>query len=166
MAGGRNRRPRTTRGPVQPEERERVRELHRQGKGRNEIAEALGRGAGTITRIAGELGLSFDREPTRVATEAHKVDMAAERAQLAQDLLDDIRRLRERAWSKYTVVGFTKDGADAFELNLPPLGEVRNAYAAIGICFDKHKIATEMDADPTNLPAVDKWLRAMMGGGE
>lgn len=47
--------------PVTDEERERVRQLHAEGKGRNEIAEILGRGGRTISTIAKDLGLSFSR---------------------------------------------------------------------------------------------------------
>src|SRR5690606_40817928 len=59
--------------PVTDAERARVRELHAQNKGRNEIAEAIGRSAGTITNLAREMGLSFDRSATAAATEAKKI---------------------------------------------------------------------------------------------
>ncbi|MFE6284362.1 helix-turn-helix domain-containing protein [Streptomyces sp. NPDC057877] len=70
--------------PVTDAERERVRELHAEGKGRNEIAEILGRGGRTISTIAKDLGLSFSRAAeVRQATEIRRADLAARRAELA-----------------------------------------------------------------------------------
>ncbi|MFM9675785.1 helix-turn-helix domain-containing protein [Streptomyces brasiliscabiei] len=75
--------------PVTEEERQRVRELHAQGKGRNEIAEILGRGGRTISTIAKDLGLSFSRAAeVRQATEIRQADLAARRAAFAIKLQD------------------------------------------------------------------------------
>ncbi|MFF9844626.1 helix-turn-helix domain-containing protein [Streptomyces sp. NPDC013740] len=76
-----------------------VRELHAQGLGRNQIAQEIGRGPRTVSRIAERLGLQFDRTATAVATEARKADAAARRVAIAeglyavaQDELDYLRR--------------------------------------------------------------------------
>lgn len=89
---------------VTDQERERVRQLHAQGLGRNQIAIELGRSAGTVTAIAKQLGLSFDRAATRAATVAKVRDVKALRAQLMQDLIDDARRLREQIWQPHEYI--------------------------------------------------------------
>lgn len=89
---------------VTDRERERVRELHAQGLGRNQIAVELDRSAGTVTAIAKQLGLSFDRAKTAAATVAKVQDAKAIRAQLAIDLLSDARRLREQIWQPHEYI--------------------------------------------------------------
>jgi hypothetical protein len=79
-------------------ERERIKELYDAGMGRNEIAAAIGRSAGIVTKIARELGLSFNRAMTAEAVEARRIDMAARRAVLADNLLSDAEALREQMW--------------------------------------------------------------------
>ncbi|MEU9865498.1 helix-turn-helix domain-containing protein [Streptomyces sp. NPDC047971] len=85
--------------PVTDEDRQRVRELHAQGLGRNEIARQIGRGQRTVSVLADEMGLSFDRTATAVATEARKADAEARKARIleglyevAEDELDYLRR--------------------------------------------------------------------------
>jgi hypothetical protein len=79
--------------PVTDAERQRVRELHAEGKGRNEIAEILGRGGRTISTIAKDLGLSFSRATeVRQATEIRSADLAARRTAFAITLHDIAER--------------------------------------------------------------------------
>jgi hypothetical protein len=85
-------------------ERDQVRQLHARGLGRNAIATELGRSAGTITTIAKQLGLSFDRATTRAATEAKVADAKARRAALALNLLGDAERLREQLWQPHEYI--------------------------------------------------------------
>jgi IS30 family transposase len=68
--------------PVTDEDRERLRQLHAEGHGRNEIARRLKRSPRTISILAEELGLSFDRTATAVATQARVIDAKARRAAL------------------------------------------------------------------------------------
>lgn len=144
---------------VTPAERARVRDLHTQGLSRNAIARELGRPWSTITKIAVDEGLSFDRTATAKAVEARQVDMAAQRAQLAQDLLDDAQRLRERAWTRYKVVVAGRDGADIVDLELPPAQDVRAFYGAIGAAVNGHKTATALDANSNGVDGA----RSMLG---
>ncbi|MEV8042448.1 helix-turn-helix domain-containing protein [Streptomyces griseoluteus] len=70
--------------PVTDEERERVRQMHADGMGRNDIAKALGRSGRTVSEIAKGLGLSFARaSQVQQATEIRRADLAARRAELA-----------------------------------------------------------------------------------
>ncbi|MBQ0827700.1 helix-turn-helix domain-containing protein [Streptomyces tagetis] len=85
--------------PVTDTERARVRDLHAQGKGRNEIAEILERSGRTISKIAASFDppLSFARAAeVRVATEVRQADLADRRAALAQRLQDVAERELER----------------------------------------------------------------------
>ncbi|WP_221761289.1 helix-turn-helix domain-containing protein [Kibdelosporangium aridum] len=58
---------------------DRVRELHAEGKTRNDIARAIGRSPSTVTGIARKLGLTFDRSATAAATHARQIDNRARR---------------------------------------------------------------------------------------
>lgn len=70
--------------PVTDETRQQVRELHAEGLGRNEIARRLDRSPRTISVLCAELGLTFDRTATAVATEARKIDAKARRLALIE----------------------------------------------------------------------------------
>ncbi|WP_216588581.1 helix-turn-helix domain-containing protein [Streptomyces brasiliscabiei] len=77
--------------PVTDAERQRVRELHADGKGRNEIAKILGRSGRTISEIAANLDppITFNRAAeVRQATEIRQADLAARRAAFAIKLQD------------------------------------------------------------------------------
>ncbi|MCB5168010.1 helix-turn-helix domain-containing protein [Streptomyces bambusae] len=71
-------------GRVTDAERQRIRDLHAQGLGRNAIAREIGRGTRTISLICADLGLPFDRTATAVATEARMIDTRARRAALIE----------------------------------------------------------------------------------
>ena len=88
--------------PITEEDRRKVRDLHAAGESRNAIAKLIGRGAATVSKIAVEEGLSFDREAVKAATEAKVADARARRAALMLDLLDDAARLRAQLWTPHT----------------------------------------------------------------
>lgn len=104
------------------------------------IAKAHGVAPSTVSKLAADNGVvdAFERAHTEKATRAREADSRAERAALKADLLADARRLRERAWRPYTVAMGTPMGVQKVTLDLPPLGDVRSAYTAIGIVIDKH----------------------------
>lgn len=75
--------------PITDKDREQVRKLHAQGKGRNEIARAIGRSSDTVSKLARAQGLSFARgAQVEAATVVRKADLAARRAALAEALQD------------------------------------------------------------------------------
>lgn len=124
-----------------------------------------------VRKIAKEAGITdaWSREQTENATRARVADMKAVRTALAADLLSDVVRLRERAWSEYTVpmaAGGKDGGIEMVTLKQPPLAEVRNAYTSIGIIVDKHLALDRHDSDTQGLAAVDAWLRDMVGGSQ
>jgi transposase-like protein len=111
------------------------------------IAREHGVAQSTVSKIAREEGLSFDRTKTVKATRAKQADNRARRAQIGSDLLDDVGRLRARAWSEYQQPMSTPKGPAVLNLSLPPLTEVRAAYTSIGICLDKNIAVERHDAD-------------------
>jgi hypothetical protein len=92
--------------PVTDQDRQRIRQLHAEGLGRNDIARELGRSGQTISKIADELGLRFDRAATLAATRARKADAAALRATLTLDYLRDAQRLRHQLWEPHKAYNF------------------------------------------------------------
>jgi hypothetical protein len=92
------------RGPITEEDKRRVRDLHAAGESRNAIATAIDRSGATVSKIAKELGLSFDREGVKAATEAKVADARARRAALMLDLLDDAAKLRRQMWVETTYI--------------------------------------------------------------
>ena len=135
--------------PVTDQDREQVRALHAQGLSRNEIARQTGRSGRTVSRIAVELGLSFDRAPqVAAATEARKEDAKARRAALALALLDDAERLREQLWQPATVFNFggrdnTFEQADLPE---PDAAAKLKLMQAVGVAVDRSVKLDEYDA--------------------
>lgn len=137
--------------PIDPETRERILDdIDRGQLGHNAIARKHRVAAGTVTNIANEHGRedAFDRSASESATRAQMADLKERRAALAAGLLEDAELLRDRAWDAYEHVVVTKDGVETVDLVLPPLSEVRNAYAAIGIATDKHLALLKHDTDP------------------
>jgi len=118
-------------------------------KSRNAIARDHGVSDQTVSNIANEAGITdpFSRLRTENATRARQSDMAARRAQIAEMLLNDIQRLRDRAWEPYDVVTTGQDGAEITTLPLPPLRDAQAAYTSIAISLDKHLALVRHDGD-------------------
>ncbi|MFG2311171.1 hypothetical protein ACGFS9_21250 [Streptomyces sp. NPDC048566] len=79
-----------------PDPRTQVVDLARAGHGRNEVARLTGIPPTTVTRIAAEAGVTFDRTATAQATEARVIDAKAKRVLLGGHLLEDIDQAREQ----------------------------------------------------------------------
>ncbi|MEV8353184.1 helix-turn-helix domain-containing protein [Streptomyces niveus] len=97
MAAKKRRSPR----PITDEDRKHVRDLHAEGLGRNAIATRIDRSPRTVSYLAEEMGLAFDRTATAVATEARVIDSKARRAAIIEGLYDvaedDLAYLRQKA---------------------------------------------------------------------
>ncbi len=87
--------------PISDTERDRIRDLHARGYGRNAIARELGRSPAGITHVCQDMGLAFDRTATRVAVQARQTEAAAIRSELQLQLLDDAQRLRAQIWQPH-----------------------------------------------------------------
>lgn len=144
------------RNGIPPEKRDAILTDARAGeKSLTQIAKDHSVGKSTVSKMVKDAGMAdaFDRTQTEKATQAHAADARARRAKLALDLLDDVDRLRGRAWSKYEIVMDSRAaGPQHVTLDLPPLPEVRAAYAAIGVAIDKH---TRLDQYDTTDSAAD-----------
>ncbi|MGS2641693.1 hypothetical protein [Streptosporangium sp. G12] len=103
----------------------------------------------TVRKIAKDEHVvdAFSRAQTEKATRARTIDMKARRAEIAEVLLGDVDRLRERAWSRYRYYERGPEGPELVVLDLPPLREAREAYTALGIAIDKHDKLIKMDSD-------------------
>lgn len=126
--------------PVTEADRDQVRRLHAEGKGRNEIAADLGRSGRTISTIARDLGLSFARAAeVRAATEIRQADLAERRARFAVLLQDDAELLRARLRQPCTVYSFGGKDNDYNDHTFPepPNAEVVAILRGVAIALDK-----------------------------
>ncbi|MFE4408357.1 hypothetical protein [Streptomyces sp. NPDC056821] len=82
--------------PVPKEKRDEVLRLAREGVARNEIARQTGVSTASVTRIASDEDIDFDRSATEAAVKARVADMKAARVSLAAGLLDDVGAARTR----------------------------------------------------------------------
>ncbi|MGW1770651.1 helix-turn-helix domain-containing protein [Streptomyces sp. NPDC002104] len=128
------------REPITDADRDQVRRLHAEGKTRNQIAREIGRSGSTVTKIAREFDLSFERGPEVVAaTEARRIDLAARRQQLAETLHQDAERLRAQLWEPTVIGAFGgKDNVWSEQpLDRPTFSDQRQILAATSIALDK-----------------------------
>ncbi|MFF0894727.1 helix-turn-helix domain-containing protein [Streptomyces sp. NPDC003278] len=126
--------------PITARERKRVRELHAAGKSRNDIARALKRSPSTVSKLATEQGLTFERgAEVAAATEARRIDLAGRRIALAEQLHQDAERLREQLWAPCTVGAFGgKDNVwSQVNLDRPTFADQRNILAATGTAIQQ-----------------------------
>ncbi|MER6112417.1 hypothetical protein [Streptomyces hirsutus] len=148
------------------EDEEQLRQLHADGVSRNEIARRMEWSVATITNHANRLGLAFDREATRAATDARQVDLKAQRQAIQQELLELAREQMTRARSRYLLTGMTQTGEIAAQwLALPPAKESKDLTTAAMSAlarFDQ-KAKDNAGADDKNLSAIDRFLEAAMG---
>lgn len=155
--------------PVTEEELQRIRDLHAEGKGRNEISRIIGRSLRTISVHADKMGLSFNRTMTEEATRARKADLEERRTILAEALQADAERLTEQLWqpSKVFRIGGAANKYVEREVAEPPADAKKDLMSAAGIAIEKSlKLVPPEREDLEGLAAVDQWLRGMMPGGE
>lgn len=144
---------------------DRVRDLHANGLGRNAIAEQMGRSGRTVSRIAAELGLTFDRERTKAATAAKVIDAKARRAALALALLDDAALLRAQLWSPAKAFNFggKENTYNEVTLDEPTFADKRNIAQAVSVLLDRSIKLDAYDKGDGSTSGVDAWLAAMTG---
>ncbi|MGH3942488.1 MAG: helix-turn-helix domain-containing protein [Pseudonocardiaceae bacterium] len=111
--------------PLTSEDRDQVRALHARGLSRNAIAREIGRSVGSVTKLAREQGLVFDRAATVAATAAAVADARARRAALMHALLDDAGRLREQLFAPCTLrnAGGKDNTWAVLEVEQPPFAD-------------------------------------------
>ena len=142
----------------------RIRKLAREGMSRNAIAREVKVSAASVTKVCATAKppISFDRSATAAATEAKVQDLKAQRAELSELAVAEVRRLFGLLTAPHEVIHWDKDGfMHRGEIERPTSGDVKNYATAIGILTDKHLALIRHDSDDRDLPAVDKWLAAM-----
>lgn len=124
---------------VSDQERAQIAALCEAGKTRNEIAEITGRGTGTISRIAHEIGHDFlaacdERTQSTLsrAHEARKGYCAERRAVVAEKLIDEAERLVDEMRTPHVAFNFGgKDNTyEEHEMDEPPIDGKRQLMAA------------------------------------
>jgi len=141
-------------------------DLRNKRGGQRVIARRHGVAAGTVRNIADEQGIrdAFDRTAVQNAVTARNVDIQKRRAALAEALIDDAFKLRDRAWATHRYYERGVDGPVLVELELPPAGDVRNFYTAVAICVDKVDRLTAASGREDAANSVDAFLRGMVSG--
>lgn len=160
--------------PLTDAERDRIRELHAAGRSCSAIAAELGRSRSTISKAARQLGLTFDRAATKVATAAKVADARERRAALALALLDDAERLRAQLFAPTTLHSF--GGAEhtyrAQEIDQPQPREQRelmqatSTAVAASLRLDTHDADTSTDQVGSLLGALFDNLHAKQAGDD
>ena len=118
-------------------------------------------------RIATAAGLRFDTRPTANAVRAKVQDNKARRAALVAALYDiaedDVTYLRREG--PYPLTEVSAGQAVDFMVARLPAGDRRALLGAISTAAQTAVRLEQIDSDEQGLPAVDAWLKTMLGGG-
>lgn len=136
--------------PVTDDDRDAIRRLHAQGLGRNEIARQIQRSSRTVSVLADEMGLTFDRTRTAVATEARKADAAARRAAIIEGLYDvaedELAYLRQTA--PYPLVEVSMGAPVHYNVDRLPAQDRKALVQSIGSAMTAAGRLEALDGDP------------------
>lgn len=148
------------REPVSSKTRARVRQLAREGMGRNAISRETGVPHATVSRLCASARppILFDRAATKAAVSAKMTDLKARRAVLSEGMLDDADEIRRRLFEERTVRTTDGQGTVISYTVEPQARDWKDALTAVGIAIDKHLVLVRHDSDDRDLPAVDAWL--------
>lgn len=148
-----------------PEERSDIVAAIKSGQSRNEIARTSGRSAGTISRIATQEGLSFDRSATKEATEAKAIENAAMLENLKRRFLEETQAALDELHSASTLHHWHSGEHLEHELTEPTFKDKRDImWRAGGAVRNFLEIDNHQGGGDESFAAVDVWLDAM--GGE
>ncbi|GHA95463.1 hypothetical protein GCM10010330_57030 [Streptomyces tendae] len=152
--------------PVTKAELQQIRELHAQGKGRNEIARITGRSLRTISVYASKMDLSFDRTMTEEATRARKADLEERRVILAEALQGDAERLSSQMWEPAKVfnIGGKDNKYTEHDVDEPPADAKKALMAAAGIAVEKSMKLAPPEVDEANVEAARSMLGSLADG--
>jgi hypothetical protein len=153
------------RRPIPEDKRQAILADIRAGKARNTIAREHRVGAGTVTKIAQDAGLQFDRSAVKRATEARIADQRAQRATTSQRFLDETNRLLDEVHEPHMVfnIGGRDNVYTEHLLDEPPTADKRNLIVAAATAFDKHLKADLHDSE-TGAAGARSVLGQLAGG--
>lgn len=118
--------------PVTDDDRRQIVALYQEGgysvRG---LAKELKRSPTTISRVLRGAGVQTWRGECVEAVEQTKLRANQRRLQIAEELLEDVELLRERAWGEYELPVNTDKGVEVVLLDEPPLKEQADAYRAV-----------------------------------
>ena len=152
--------------PLAASRRAAILEDIRAGMSCGQAARTHGVSRSTVSKLAADNGISFERSQTKSATEAAVADARAIRAATSRRFLDEANKLLDELRQPHTAYSFGgRDNTYAeHEFPEPPVDAKRTLITAAAIAFDKHLAQERHDADDgTGLSAVDAWLRGMLG---
>lgn len=148
------------------EERGKIADAIRAGKSRNEIARAFKRSAGTVTKIANEEGLAFDRSLTKQATEAKQSDNAHRLEVLKGRFLMESERMLDKLTQATLVTKFHQGDWYETEIPEPTHTDARNImWTAGGAIRNYLEIDAHQGGGENSFAAVDEWLDHVAGDG-
>ena len=144
-----------------------LRTLHAAGLARNEIARRMGRSGQTISAMCGKLDppLRFERDATKLATEARKTDAAARRAALQVDMLAGAQKLLTQMFSPTKIYNFSgRDNSyNERQVDEPPFRDKRDLAAAIQALVAQSVRLAELDAGGNVEGAISLLDRVLTG---
>jgi hypothetical protein len=134
--------------PLTEADRDQVRELHAQGLTRNAIATEIGRSAATVTKIAGQLGLSFDRAVTQAATAAKVADARLRRRGIIERLYAQAEKQLERLeCGQHKMAEVSMGSVVHYTVDEPPAADVHRLMGAINAAATGAVKLEQVDAD-------------------
>jgi transposase-like protein len=156
--------------PLSAEERAEIVRLHGEGKSVRQVADAIDRAPSTVSRHAGELGLTFDRSQTDAATFAAMADNRARRAAIVEWQYERCLRLAERLGAPtFETVGNSQEGPVAAEFGfVPPQDELHLSRALASYAKtagDLEKVDAGTGAEGAKSMLNDLMSRLRGGGG-
>lgn len=146
--------------PLTDDDRAQVRALHKAGKNRNQIAQEIGRSGATVTKLARELGITFDRSKTATATHARQVDNRARRADLVARLYGRAEQILDRLDAeRYTFTATTINGIESTGLDHVPAPDEKALASALSTHLTAAAKLEQVDAGKGS-----DSVRSMLGG--
>lgn len=157
-------------------ERDQVRDLHAAGLSANAIGREIGRPAQSVSRVAAQLGLSFDRSKTRAAHAARVTDMKAARSRLAGRLLAEAESLLDDLHRPFLARNFAPGGDPDLRfsqhLAMPEPADKAALMRAFSAAMAQHLKLADFDGDSSIdhskslLGSLFESLRQMHGDGD
>jgi hypothetical protein len=151
--------------PLDPQIRTAIIADIKAGKPRNQIARDHGVSGASVTKIAGQEGITnaFDRSQVENATRARTIDLAATRAGLIERLYGVAGRMLDRVESPYTQIVSGSAGAELVTTKLPPLRDAQAGMSSAAIALDKAARLEDRQGDG-KVDAAKSLLGAMFEG--